>query len=262
MTTPKITTFHSGGTRYYVHPGTGEKVPGVTSILNMLPKPFLKAWAAKMVATNAVEQIDVIKAMADKDADGAIDYLKRAPDRFTRSAADVGTAAHGIFEALARGDEIGRLTPDLEVYANHYRDFLDKIQPTALLLENTVWSETHSYAGSFDAFMEIQGTRAWVDNKTTRSGVHGEVALQLSAYSKADYIMDDEGEQHLLPVGNHGLVVHVRPEGWAVYEVPIGDDVFAYFLHLRQTHTWDTKVSRKVVGKPVLSGAYTGAVIL
>lgn len=261
MTTPKVATFYQGGSRYYQHPGTGDKVPGVTSVLNMLPKPFLKAWAAKMVATNAVEQIDVIKAMAENDPDGAIDYLKRSPDRFTKTAADVGTAAHGIFEVLARGEELGRLTPELQVYADHYRDFLDVVQPRMLLLENTVWSDQHAYAGSFDAYGEIGGEGAWIDNKTTRSGVHAEVALQLSAYSHADYIIDDEGEQHLLPDGKHGLVVHVRPEGWALYEVPIGQEVFDHFLELRSVFNWD-RHSRKVVGKPVLSGAHRGAVIL
>ena len=260
MTTPKVATFHQGGSRFYVHPGTGDKVPGVTSVLNMLPKPFLKAWAAKLVATNAVEQIDVIKAMAERDPDGAIDYLKRSPDRFTKGAADVGTMAHGIFESQARGETLGRLTPELQVYADHHAHFLDTVQPKALLLENTVWSETHSYAGSFDGFYEIQGTRAWVDNKTTRSGVHAEVALQLSAYAHADYIIDDEGEQHLLPEASHGLVVHVRPEGWALYEVPIGDEVFDYFLHLRKTFEWD-RIARKVVGKPVLTGAALGGAV-
>ena len=43
MTTPKVSTFRSGSSRFYLHPRTGDKVPGVTSVLNMLPKPFLKA---------------------------------------------------------------------------------------------------------------------------------------------------------------------------------------------------------------------------
>ena len=57
MTTPKINTTFRGGSRFYIHPGSGEKVPGVTSVLNMLPKPFLKAWAGKEVATTAVRSL-------------------------------------------------------------------------------------------------------------------------------------------------------------------------------------------------------------
>lgn len=260
MTSPKIATFRRSGSRFYIHPETGEKVPGVTSVLNMLPKPFLKPWAAKEVAKTAVAmgQTGELTAMANRDPDGAVDYLKRSPDRNTRAAADVGTAAHGVFEALSLGYPLPNLTPELEPFARHFEDFLDTVQPTYLRAEDTVWSEKHLYAGSFDAFAEIDGHRCWVDNKTTRSGVHAEVALQLSAYAHADYLLDGEtGEQIVMPEGDRGLVVHVRPEGWGLYEVPIGDDVFEHFLHLRQSFEWDTKFSRGIPGRAVMKGAAT-----
>lgn len=255
MTTPKVLTTHRGGSRYYIHPETGEKVPGVTSILNMLPKPFLKAWASKVVAETAVNNLEHVAGLAATDPAGAIDYLKRAPNRFTQGAADVGTAAHGIFEALAKGEKLGPLTADMQLYADHFAHFLDTVQPTYRFLEETVWSDTYSYAGSFDAFMEVQGEGCWTDNKTTKSGVHAETALQLAAYSRADFILDSNTSAHIpMPVGTRGLVVHVRPEGWALYEVPIGDEVFEHFLALRKTFVWDG-MSRTVVGKPLATGS-------
>ena len=261
MTVPRISTIHRGGSRFYVHPDSGDKVPGVTSVLGMLPKPFLKAWAAKMVATSAVESLngdgtDWLTPMATGDPDAAIDFLKRAPDRNTRKAADIGTAAHGVFESLALGNPLGTITPDLEPFARQFEDYLAAVQPKYLRTEDTVWSDKHAYAGSFDAFAEIQGERCWLDNKTTRSGVYADVALQLAAYRQADYLMDGEtGEQLIQPKGDRGLVVHVRPEGWALYEVPIGDDVFEFFLHLRQTFTWDRTFSKGIPGKPLVKGA-------
>ena len=257
MTAPKVPTFYRGGSRFYVHPTSGAKVPGVTSVLNMLPKPFLKAWAAKVVAESAVAmaQDGTLAPMVARDPSGTIDYLKRSPGRSTQGAADVGTAAHGIFEALAKGEPIGRVTEDLEPFVAHFRDFLDTVQPEYHRLEDTVWSETHGYAGSFDAFATIQGEKTWIDNKTTKSGVHAEVALQLSAYAHADYLLDGEtGETLLQPQGSRGVVVHVRPEGWALYEVPIGDDVFEHFLNLRRVFEWDA-IARSVVGRPVLKGS-------
>ena len=179
MTTPKINTFHPKGSssRYYIHPTTGDKVPGVTSVLNMLPKPFLKAWAAKEVATSAIRSLDGsgadwLSPMVADDPEGAIDYLKRSPDRNTRKAADIGTAGQGVFGTVARGEPLGPITDDLKPFADHYKDFLDTVQPTVLRTEDTVWSEKHAYAGSFDALMEIKGVRGWVDNRTTRSGEH------------------------------------------------------------------------------------------
>lgn len=258
MTTPKVATFNRGGSRYYIHPETGDKVPGVTTVLNMIPKPFLKAWGEKLVATEAVEGLANWQPLAERDPQAAIDYLKQTPRRTTKAAADLGSHAHGVFEALSLGEEVTDLTPDLTPFANHFRDFLDTVQPEYLAVEDTVWSEEHGYAGSFDALALVQGQRCWIDNKTTRSGVYPEVALQLSAYSHADYVLDGAtGEQNLVvpSASDRGLVVHVRPEGWSLYEVPIGEDVFEHFLHLRQTFKWE-QVSRRVIGKPVLKGAH------
>lgn len=260
MTSPKITTIHQGGSRYYLHPETGEKVPGVTSVLNMLPKPFLKAWAAKEVATTAVNALrgdgpawlgDMIKS----DPQDAIDWLKRSPERNTREAADIGTAAHGVFEAMILGHSLPALTPAMEPFARQFADLLDKIQPEPIRTEDTVWSDKHGYGGSFDLLARVNGQLCWIDNKTTRSGVHAEVALQLAAYSHADYILDATSNTQVpLPSEEaHGLVFHVRPEGWGVYEVPIGDDVFNYFLALREVFKWDV-MSRQVVGKANVKG--------
>ena len=41
-----IRTSKRGGSRFYVDPETAVKHPGVTSIVGMLPKPFLVHWAA------------------------------------------------------------------------------------------------------------------------------------------------------------------------------------------------------------------------
>jgi hypothetical protein len=261
MTTPKINTTFRGGSRYYLHPETSDKVPGVTSVIGMLPKPFLKAWGQKEVATAAVRSldgsgVDWLSPMVAADPDGAISFLKDAPKRNTQQAADEGTAAHGIFETLALGEPLGRLTPSMEPYARQYRDLLDQLQPEVIRAEDTVWSERHSYAGSFDLLAKISGEVCWIDNKTTRSGVYAEVALQLAAYAHADYVFDSETSEQLpIPAGTRGLVFHVRPDAWAVYEVPVTEEVFDYFLALRKVFTWDAQVSRGVVKRPLVKGA-------
>ena len=266
MTTPKIPTFHKGGSRYYIHPDTKDKVPGVTSVLNMLPKPFLKPWAAKEVATSAVRSLDGsgpdwLTPMIQDDPAGAIDYLKKAPDRNTRKAADTGTAAHGFFESMIWGEKLGPLTSELQPFADQYADLLEKVQPVPLRTEDTVWSEKHGYAGSFDLLAEIQGTRCWVDNKTTRSGVHAEVALQLAAYRFADYVLDGTTNETLgQPKAEVGLVFHIRPEGWKVFEVPITEEVFSYFLALRKTFNWDAQIAKSIAKSATAGGdAYEGS---
>ena len=252
MTTPKVSTIKRGGSRFYVHPEQKTKVPGVTSILDMLPKPFLKPWAAKVVAECAVEHLGEVVGIAMKgDKQGAIDYLKRAPDRDTRQAADVGTEAHDYFETMAKGETVGRVHPEMRPYVDHFDAFLQTVQPRFVFMEETVWSEAHDYAGSFDALAEIDGELAWLDWKTTRSGVHEEVALQLKAYGKADYIIRPDGSRVPLPKAQAAGVLHVRPEGWALYPVRHDDVVFDYFLHLREVFRWEKEIKETVFGDPM-----------
>lgn len=269
MTSPKITTLKEGDSRFYVHPETGEKVPGVTSVLNMLPKGFLKFWAAKMVAEAAVGALDGsgpdwLTPMVQADPGAAIGFLKGAPYRNTKKAADIGSAAHGLFEAMILGEPLPALTPDIVPFQRQYGDLLDKVQPEPIRVEDTVWSDTHRYGGSFDLMGRVDGRLCWIDNKTTRSGVHPEVALQLSAYRHADHVLDGRTQKPVpMPYPDEeqfGLVFHVRPEGWAVYEVPIGDDVFEYFLALRKVFVWDGMANVKargkgIVGEPLVKGA-------
>lgn len=256
MTDPKIATISRGGSRFHVSPTDGSKVPGVTSVVGMLPKGFLGPWNAKLVAETAVENLGEVVGIAMRDRQAAIDFLKGAPRRFTSKAADVGTDAHDIFEKMAGGASPGRLHPELKVYADHFGEFLDEFQPEFLHLEQTVWSDTHSYAGSFDAVMKIGGEVVGADWKTTRSGVHAEVAIQLSAYRYADYILNPEGGEDLeIPAWDGGAVLHVRPEGWKLVPVKCDEEIFEYFLKLRAIFDWDKDVRGTVIGDPINTGA-------
>ena len=55
MTIPKVPTQTKGGSRFYVDEASGERQPGVTSIINVLAKPGLRYWFAKTVAEEAAE---------------------------------------------------------------------------------------------------------------------------------------------------------------------------------------------------------------
>jgi hypothetical protein len=255
MTTPKVSTISRGGSRFYVHPESQDKVPGVTSVVGMLPKPFLRPWAAKVTAETAVDHLGEIVSIALRDRQGAIDFLKRSPDRFTKTAADVGTEAHDLFERLAKGESVGRVHPDFVPFVEHFESFLEEFSPEFVFMEETVWSEKHSYAGSFDAFAVIDGERVWVDYKTTRSGVHEEVALQLAAYRYADYIIRPDGGRVPMPEADAGAVLHVRPEGWSLVPIRADEKAFETFLHLRAIFEWERNEKGSVIGDPVNKGS-------
>lgn len=255
-----LKTLERSGSRFYVEPTTKEKVPSVTSVVGMLPKPFLTFWASKVTAELAVSNVGELVGLAMKDKGGAVDWLKRAPQRFTKEAAGVGTEVHEYYERLARGEKLGRVHPEISPFVDHINAFHDKYQPEYLFIEDAVWSDTHKFAGSFDAIAIIDGEIVIIDAKTTRSGVHEEVALQLSAYSHADRIIGQDGNEHPLPAVTAGAVLHLRPEGWKFVPVRRDADVFQYFVTLRSVFEWVNEVADTVLGKPDFeSAASTGA---
>ncbi|MFG2292042.1 hypothetical protein [Streptomyces sp. NPDC048603] len=253
-----VSTIQRGGSRFYVDPDDGRiKVPGVTSVVGQLPKDFLTFWAALESAKAAVENWDIVSELIKRDPQGAIDYLKNAHRRKSTAAADLGSAAHDIFERLARGETVNdrHVHVDLRPYVRWFREFLEQAQPRFLYLEETVWSDTHGYAGSFDAVAEIDGEVVGLDWKTSKS-VYESVALQLSAYRYADrIILAETGESVPMPEWSGGAVLHVRAEGWQLVKVECGAEVFNHFKSLRHTFEWEREVKKRVIGKrPVLSG--------
>lgn len=268
---PRIRTIYRSGTRFYVHPTNREVVhPGVTSILGMLPKPFLQMWNAKMVAELAVDSLDFIESMAERDRAGAVQYLSGAARRYTKMRADIGSEAHDLFERLIRGEHVGRVRADLEPYVRHFREFLAAVNPELVRAEDVAWSDTHEYAGSFDAIL-----RVWLDERgkvtpdrsgtphllmadwKTSKATYPDVALQMSAYANADFLIDPDGNREPMPTFDGAAVLHITDETWAFKPVVIDDWVFAQFLHLRETFNWDRTLSKTVIGKALVKGAST-----
>ncbi|WP_432157776.1 hypothetical protein [Streptomyces sp. bgisy153] len=252
-----VSTIKRGGSRFYIDPDDGGvKVPGVTSVGNMLPKDYLTFWAAKESAEAAVTNWDVVSELCKRDPAGAVDYLKNAHRRKSKAATDLGSAAHDYFERLARGEVVHdrHVHMDVKPHVRWFREFLAEIQPRFLHLEETVWSDEHRYAGSFDAIAEVDGETVILDWKTS-ARVYDSVALQLSAYRYADrIILAGSGESIPVPEMAGGAVLHVRPEGWSLVPVKCDRDIFDHFLSLRHTFDWETVTKKRVVGKPIASG--------
>ncbi|MGI5404139.1 hypothetical protein ACQEVG_32755 [Streptomyces sp. CA-135486] len=252
-----VSTIKRGGSRFYINPDDAHiKVPGVTSVVGMLPKDFLTFWAAKESAEAAVTNWDIVSQLVQRDPAGAVDYLKNAHRRKSKSASDLGSAAHDMFERQARGDIINprHVHSDIKPHVRWFDEFLQELQPEFLHLEETVWSDTHLYAGSFDAIARIDGEVVVLDWKTSKA-VYDSVALQLSAYRYADRIIRaDDGESIDVPEMAGGAVLHVRPEGWSFVPVECGPKVFEAFKALRQVFDWEADGKKKVVGKPIARG--------
>ena len=79
----------------------------VTTAMKSIPKEWLGAWAAKVVAETAVQKLDLLTRLAADDPAEATRWLKGAPWSRRDKAGDDGTALHEVAEldALGQRDE-------------------------------------------------------------------------------------------------------------------------------------------------------------
>ena len=203
-----------------------------------------------MVAACAIEDFGVVADFISKgNPSAAIDHLKRAPDRSSGVAAKTGTDVHNLCEQIAKGEDVGRVHPDLQAFIDQYRRFIVDFEPGFLEVEATAWSETHGYAGTLDFIAMVGDEVVITDIKTGKSGAWPDVALQLSAYANADYLIDAAGERRPLPQIDAAAVLTVRPDEYRLIPVRLGDDVFDTFKALIEVSKWEHDVSKTVIGK-------------
>lgn len=250
----------------------GFDVPSVTRILGALPKDALKFWAAKSVAEWA---FDHREAWKDLPRDAAVDLLKREPLRFTSKRARVGTAVHGAVNAYALGfDPPDDLTDEEWGFFNGALAYLTEQKVEVLRTETTVYSRTHLYGGTFDLLQRrgdcdhgygqpderetcpCENCSVEIADFKTSKAVYPDVALQLVAYARADFIGDAaSGEELELPKAARGLIVRLAADGsYEAVPCQLDDEVWAAFLSVRGVFDWMRGISARVL-EPALRRA-------
>lgn len=246
----QVKRFARDDTRWYVTEGE-EEFPSVTSIISVLDKPALRNWIAK------TEREMVTKAAADLYQD-----LPTTPDKMSRAgylatlqnrvgkdkawrkemdkAAEIGSAVHELIEWNIRR-ELGQIVggqPHIAPKVAHafaaYEDWRSRVKFKPLAIEQTVFSETYSYAGTLDLWAEVDGEECVLDFKTGKA-VYKEAKLQIAAYAHA---LEEMG--HGKPKA--GIVLRLpKVESDPNFEaVRIGNlgDYFKAFLSVKATWEW------------------------
>jgi len=155
--------------RYRLADGT--IVPGVTTIVGLLNKPHLVAWANKM----GLQGIDTTA--------------------YTAAAAGAGTCAHEMIQAMVGGPEVdfskytGEEIEAAQNAAEKFRAWLQKHDMQTHLIEEQLVSERYRTGGTIDWYGELDGKMTLVDIKTS-GNVYAEHVIQVAAY--AQLLKDEE----------------------------------------------------------------------
>jgi len=237
------------GRRYIWPPGVDEPelvVPSVTTILNNMNKPALPNWAAKQVATYAVEHLS---AWEDLPVNDAIDLLKRAPYRNMSSAGDRGTKVHEAVEAWINGDNepTAPVIDDLDLlpYVAGAIQYMNDHVERVWYAEPQLFNRTYQYAGSADLIAELNTNKTAIIDWKTSKNVYAEHALQLVAYANAEFIAHEGDElsttpkELALPEIQEAHIVHLPGNGtYKAYKVELTERAFRTFTALRTLQAW------------------------
>ena len=219
----------------------GAWVPGVTTLIGKgLPKPALPYWAARTVAEWVADNPDLTEDLKRMGGRGpAVAYLKELPWQKRDEAAIRGTDVHALAERLAHGEEV-EVPEHLTGYVSGYCDWLDATGFRPIVTEKPCASRKWAYAGKPDAIGTfdrgpLAGKTFLLDWKTS-SGVYGETALQTGAYARAEFYVDDNGDEIPMPHIDATGVVHIQDGLSELYVLADGpeqiDEAFKVFSHI------------------------------
>lgn len=217
----------------------GEWVPGVTTVIGVLDKSApLVSWAAGLVAEFVADGPELVDGLRAAGRDPLIAALKKLPDEAKKRAGQRGTDFHDYAEQILNGEEVDvpeEHIPLVESALAFHHDW--QIGP--VLTEAVVGSRGHAYAGKLDLVADhANGPRAVFDWKTGKQ-VYDSACWQANAYGMAEFHTDGQGgpEHPMADVGiKEAYGVHIRADGYDVYPLEYGPDVFAEFTLIRRLY--------------------------
>jgi hypothetical protein len=244
--------------RWYRNTETKAEQPGVSAIVDMMPKNALTPWASRLAAEYAVGNMDLIRDMVrDAGEKAAIDWVKGASSRYSGKASSEGTAVHHWTETVARAVMQGekpkgdRVPESMFPYLKNYVRFLKEFDVEPVMLETVVWDDKIGYAGRLDMacrLRTIDDSLVIVDTKSGASGVWESVALQQTAYRYADtYWDEDDNTFKPMPEVSATYALWLRPEGYALIPVESTEMELNQLARLRGSLEWKLKRGKKVV---------------
>lgn len=236
MSTPRLKRRNFGrGHGYQID---GKKVPGVTTVLNTLPKDALINWAARVTAEAAVDRWDELAEMPPAKR---LKELTDARWNVTKEAALRGNEIHDLGEKVSHGEDVE--VPDahrgpVEAYAR----FLDKWDVEIIATEAPCASTSMMFAGTLDSVARIGklgDAVVMLDLKTGR-GVYESAALQLEAYARCDlWQPNGPDSEEPMPEITGLYIAHILPDD--VHLLPVESDregLWAQFQYLLATSDW------------------------
>jgi hypothetical protein len=206
----------------------GQRLPSVTTVLDIIAKPALGPWYAKEERRYfETAMLEVLSRPGARDPEYVLTAVAeavtgvKAADREKQKAAAIGTAVHAGLEWELRrrlGEDAGpepRL-PEVAAWAvESWKDWARSVGLEPVAIERTVYCLDCGYAGTLDLYARVKGVLTVLDWKSGKA-IYPEAFLQNIAYRHA-------ATRAGLPSAQ-GLIVrlpkHLDDPAWEVMPVP------------------------------------------
>jgi hypothetical protein len=175
----------------------GQRLPSVTTILDIIAKPALGPWYAKEERRYfETAMLEVLSRPGARDPEFVLAAVAqavtgvKAADREKQKAAAIGTAVHaGIEWELRRqlGEDAGPALhlPEAAAWAvESWKDWARSVNLEPLAIERTVYCLECGYAGTLDLYARVKGVPTVLDWKSGKA-IYPEAFLQNLAYRHA-----------------------------------------------------------------------------
>jgi hypothetical protein len=184
-----------------------QTVDGVTSILGVIAKPALIAWAANMAHDYILENLKPGSAMDEVDIKNLATGAKNAHRVKRDKSADVGGLFHAWAENYIKtGEKTEVFNETLQKTVDAFLAWEAENKIEWIASEVKVYSKEHNFAGTFDFIAKINGKTLLGDFKTS-SGIYSEQFAQTSAYQIA--YQEEFPESHF----DGQIIVNIRKDG-------------------------------------------------
>jgi hypothetical protein len=244
-----VTLTFSDRNGWHLYRLDGQRVPSVTTIINGgLPKPALVGWAARTVAEAVAGHPSTVDAVRDLGRDALVAALVALPDQAKRAAGARGTDIHRFADLVVHGEPVEPPADIVEAVAG-YAAWLDLSGFRADLTERTIANRACRYAGRFDLLGVMAGERWLVDVKTSRA-VYGDTGLQVAAYARAEFYVDEDDVEVPMPPVDRIGVLHVQPDVTELFDLGDIDKSFEEFRAAQTIYAGATR-RKNLVAQPV-----------
>lgn len=276
------------GSRWYTHPVTGRPLTSVTTILSGTEgKHFLTAWAARLAAEYAVDNLSTLQYLKKtKSREVAVNLAKAQARLLRERKADAGSHVHHVLEALIhyqmRSGQSAKAIqiPDLPEHladadydgiplrdvVDHmivgFTNFVSDWSPLFIAAEMPVYHPVLDVAGTLDTILFLPGVTLTLDgllrtgkgvalvvDAKTGKNLDPTVQEQLAAYRRMPECLLN-GRLQPLPETDGCALLHLRPEfpnGYRLMPVAPAADEEAWS---RFKHAREVFFGREQLAKP------------